>query len=1102
MQIRDIEKWLEGLGLKQYAETFADNGVDSALLPDVTNEDLRDMGVARLADRKTILKAIARVWEREDEPEDERPRPTDAEGERRQVTVLFADIAGYTKLSRELGAEETHTLLNSYFDAVDGIVEEYGGSVDKHMGDNVMAVFGAPIAHDDDPLRAIRAALDIHERMAALSDEASYQLKTHIGIASGQVVASGTGSDTHREYTVTGSSVNLASRLQDKAAPGETLISETAYRAIVERINCETLGEIAVKGFDAPERAFRVRGLRTDDKGRNLVAFVGRRAEQAQFSGIVGECRANGAGQAVVVRGEAGIGKTRLVEEFARTAANEMYAIHRGLVLDFGAGKGQDAIRSVVRSLLGVVLGGGKALRQAAADSAIDDGVITAEQRVFLNDLLDLPQPIEDRAMYDAMDNAARNDGKRAVVADIIRSTSASSPIIVIVEDVHWADPLTLTHLATMARTVADCPALLVMTSRIEGDPIDPAWRATTDGCPLMTIDLGPLRREEALVLAGTFIEETNQFAQDCIERAGGNPLFLEQLLRNAEERGDKEIPASIQSLVLARMDRLTPADKHALQAASVLGQRFNLDALKHLLNDGDYDCTGLLEHNLARPEGDDYLFAHALIRDGAYTSLLKAPRCALHKGAADWFSGNDPILWAQHLDRAEDPNAPKAYLEAAEGQAGLYHFERAQQLVARGLEIAQDDTAKFALMKFSGELLLDMGHGQASVEVFRAALDNAMNEIQTCHALIGLASGMRLTDELDKALRYLDQAEGPAKSNGLDLELARLHHLRGNLCFPLGNIDGCREEHGLALDYAQKAGSPEWEARALGGIGDAEYARGRLRTAQKVFLRCFDLCREHGFGRIEAPNLVMIGGGGTYHYMHDLDAALTASSSAIEMSERFGHNRAIINAHFSASQVYFDTGDHSKAVMHLERMKALAESLGTRRFMARCLHHEGRIQLARGDRREAMKLCGTAMKISRETGIGYCGPLILATLARVTDDANERAAALSEGERLLAGGCLSHNYYEFYIEGMEGALERQDWNLVERYSEALETYTSIEPLPRTDFFIARGRALAAFGRSRRTDSTMQELKCLRDEAERVGLKSALSALDKALAVG
>ena len=231
---------------------------------------------------------------------------------------------------------------------------------------------------------------------------------------------------------------------------------------------------------------------------------------------------------------------------------------------------------------------------------------------------------------------------------------------------------------------------------------------------------------------------------------------------------------------------------------------------------------------------------------------------------------------------------------------------------------------------------------------------------------------------------------------------------------------------------------------------------------------------------------------------MLDLDAALTASLSAIEMSERFGHDRAFLNAHFGASQIYFDLGELSKAEMHMERMKALAEHIGARRFIARCLHHESRIRLARGKRRDAVTLCGTAMKISRETGTGYCGALILATLARATDDADERSQALSEGERMLDQGSISHNYYEFYIEGMEDALERREWELVERYAEALAAFPSIEPLPRTDFFIARGRALEAFGRGSRDDATMREIKRLRDEAERVGLKPALPALDKA----
>ncbi|HET9918069.1 MAG TPA: adenylate/guanylate cyclase domain-containing protein, partial [Candidatus Binatia bacterium] len=181
------------------------------------------------------------------------PRPN-LEGEHRQVTVLFADLSGFTRLSTELGAEATHTLLNHYFEVVDRIVEDYGGSVDKHIGDNVMAVFGAPVAHTDDPPRAVRTALEIHGAMGSIGEKAGRLLQAHIGIATGQVVASGTGSDAHREYTVTGAAVNLASRLQDLAGPGETYISDAVQRAIGGIAASDAKGEVEIKGFDQPVR--------------------------------------------------------------------------------------------------------------------------------------------------------------------------------------------------------------------------------------------------------------------------------------------------------------------------------------------------------------------------------------------------------------------------------------------------------------------------------------------------------------------------------------------------------------------------------------------------------------------------------------------------------------------------------------------------------------------------------------------------------------------------------------------------------------------------------------------------------------------------------
>ncbi|MBW8837051.1 MAG: AAA family ATPase, partial [Burkholderia sp.] len=438
--------------------------------------------------------------------------------------------------------------------------------VDKHIGDCVMAVFGAPVAHGNDAERAVHAALAIRDATSDLGRTVGRDLAVHVGVASGEVVASRIGSVAHREYAVTGETVNLASRLTDRAEPGDVLISGAVHRALAERLDCLDAGALESKGLAEPVRAWRLRGLHPARPDRRPI--VGRHGELQQLLGALEACREDGRGAAVHLRGEAGIGKTRLVEKLRQSATERGFACHLGLVLDFG-GTGRDAIRAIVRGLLGLVGAEGADLHATrdAAERTLTDGLADAERRVFLNDLLDLPQPAELWSLYDAMDSAGRGRGRRETVADLVHRASARRPLLLVIEDLHWADAGTLSYLAALASTVPHCPALLVTTSRPEGDPLDQAWRGAAGGAPLLTIDLGPLRRPEALALAGTVADPGDPFVLACVERAGGNPLFLGELLRGAEEAGMTNVPASVQSLVLARMDRLTPADRSALQA-------------------------------------------------------------------------------------------------------------------------------------------------------------------------------------------------------------------------------------------------------------------------------------------------------------------------------------------------------------------------------------------------------------------------------------------------------------------------------------------------------------------------------------------------------
>ena len=730
-----ISGWKK-LGLGKYENVFAENEISLAALPHITEEDLKEIGVA-LGARRQLLAAISEMAPvPEHAPAKQEPSATDAA--RRQVTALFADITGFTRLSNAMDAEETHAMLNGFFAAVGDVVSRYGGTVDKHIGDAVMAVFGAPVAHTDDPERALRAARDIHTAVAALSPP----LQVHIGVAAGQVVASTTGSAEHAEYTVTGDSVNLAARLTDLAAANQTLASDSVRRALGERFEGESLGEQLIEGLSEPVTVWRLSGI-AEDRPPLLRPFVGRRPEQERFEAAIAGCLETGVGEIVVVRGEAGVGKTRLLEEFERIATENGFAVHTGLVLDFGTAKGQDAIRALVRSLLSIAPNSGKEARSDALERAIANGLLEEERRVYLNDLLDLEQTPALRGLYDAVGNDTRNQGKRETVAALAQAICQGEPLLLKIEDLHWADPVILDHAAHLAQSSAQARFLLLLTTRLSGDPLDEKWRAMIEDVEISTIDLSPLVANEARELANSFGGHSEEMLHNCVNRSGGNPLFLEQLLRNADEATEGELPGSVQGIVQARLDALPADDRRMLQAASVLGQRFSPAALCVMTGNDNHKPDRLLREALIRPAGQDYHFAHALIRDGVYASLLKPQRTALHRRASAFFQDADSVLYAEHLDQAEDPGAAQAYLAAARLQRDDFRFDTALRLAGRALELG----GGFELRCFQGDLLRDLGQTADSISAYEQALETAGDDEEICRANLGLAAGMRIGD-------------------------------------------------------------------------------------------------------------------------------------------------------------------------------------------------------------------------------------------------------------------------------------------------------------------------------------------------------------------
>jgi class 3 adenylate cyclase len=417
-------------------------------------------------------------------------RKAEPEGDRRPVTVLFCDLVGYTNLSSVLDAEDVHALLERFFALVDATVDRFGGTIDKHIGDAVMALFGAPLARGNDAERAVRAALEIQTSVPKLATGLPSALAVHIGIATGEVIASSVGSQHHRGYTVTGEAANIAARLLEKALSGETLVSDDVYKATNHVVAYEPLGSLALKGVTHPVEAWRPTGTRSS--APEAHALVGRRSELGQFRAVLDACVNGTTGTALLIRGEAGIGKTRLMDELQSIAAAAGMSCTAGFVLDFGTARGHGAVRTVVAGLLGL----GSEVTPDGAECAIDeilrDGRLQADDALYLRDLLEMSPPEASRKDYETMDAAARTHGKERVVAVLAKACADNRPLLVTVEDVHWADQETLSLLAAITRATASSRTVLVMTTRVEGDPLDAHWRDIAGGT-LITVDLSPL---------------------------------------------------------------------------------------------------------------------------------------------------------------------------------------------------------------------------------------------------------------------------------------------------------------------------------------------------------------------------------------------------------------------------------------------------------------------------------------------------------------------------------------------------------------------------------------------------------------------------------
>lgn len=1094
----DIAAWLRRLGLEDYIGLFAANDIDQATLALLTADDLKEMGVLSVGHRRRLLTAIAGLSAAQ--PQGRVPpaagEPADPMSERREVTVLFADIAGFTTLATGLDAEHVHGLLAQFFDKADAIITAEGGRIDKHIGDCVMGVFGAPIAHPDDIERAARAAERIHKSMVELSASEQRPLEAHVGLAAGEVVASTTGSAQFREYTVTGETVNLASRLCALARGGETIVSDAILRNLAGRIAVEPLGAQSIKGFAQPVIAWRLLGLKERDGGDKPI--FGRRAELAQLATALDIALETRRGTVAVVRGEAGIGKSRLVEEIAHRAEAGGWRVRWARVLEFTAGSTSDPLAALGHDLIAdlapIEPGAGSARVQALAERI----GLPNELRLALEELAGSELAAEDRRRFAAMPEDARISMRHQALTALAAAMAMERPLLLLVEDVHWATEATLAGLGTLARSATGSqPVVVMMTTRNEGDPSRrPDFAA---GAHSLTIDLGPLATEDARAHVASLLAGARSQVEQCVARAQGNPLFLEQLARHTAAGGlDEALPSSIRSAVLARIDRLKPADKQVLQAAAVLGDQFTENALGYVAGAPAQDPAALLEARLLVRAGDVYRFGHALIRQGVYGSLLHSVRERLHRRAADWHADRDLALRAEHLARARAPEAVGAYLEAAAALAAAYRTDLALDLVGRAKAIADLPADRLRLALVEGDYLLEVGRAGDAVAAYEQAEGHAQTPVDRAMAQLGKAGALRVIDRLDGAMQLIEEATPALAQSQRTDQLARLEHLRGNLLFPLGQSAACEAAHQKAYAYAQAAGHAELQARALGGLADAAYARGLYLTTSERLGACIALAQQHGLGRVEVANLPMLAaarmfsGGGS-----------EIVGTAIEAATQARQPRAELIARHIAMVGHLWSGEPARVEPHFDRAQAIIEQLGARRFEPENLVFLADAKRQLGDWAEARRLADRAYSIIREHGFVYFAAIVQGCRALAYfEDEQTRREALDDGIARIRAGSIAHDPLFFTYYGIEACLLAGDSVRARLLSDLVDEAFKAEPSPFTRLLSTRGRLIAEAGETGLTDPLKGRLEQCRADSLAMRYTAFVPLIDKAVARG
>jgi adenylate cyclase len=920
------------------------------------------------------------------------PAPSPAEDaeilpeERRKATVLFADLSGYTSVAERTDPERLKSIVDRSLRRLGEEVARYGGTVDKYIGDNVMAVFGAPVAHEDDPERAVRAGLAMQAAMGEVNERIAAEVDTgfllRVGINSGEVLAGRVGDG----YTVIGDPVNVAARLQSAARPGSVTVGEITYRLTHEVIEYERLEPLDLKGKSEPVPAWEavraVGGGRSARLSRTATPLIGREDESellcSLYERVVREQRPH----LVTVIGQAGVGKSRLLRELIARVANarEKPAVRLGSCPAYGAGLAYWALGEVIRDQFEIVDTDDSEAAFAKLRHGIETLVSEAEteeppERIAarVGRPLGIEPPDPGPVSVEGEDPQQTRDRLFSAVRSLVEGASRHQPLLLAVEDIHWADEGMLDLIEYLARWVRG-PALLVCMARDELLDRRPGWGGGRLNATSINLDpLAPERTRElvdALLPSGNGrLSGNGQLAQQVAERSGGNPLFAEEIVNRIREEGasgTEALPETVHSVLAARLDSLPRPERRLLQHASVVGHTFWEGSLAGLESEERVDLTtalaALQEKDLIVPSpgsrlaGErEYAFKHVLIRDVAYSTLPKAVRASKHaevgtfieERSADRSEGVVAMV-AEHYGRAAalaesadlepaelehiDARALEALESAGDGSAALYSNQEALAHYEMALSLRRqlDPASRARIAEKLGDVALRLGHVDQAVGAWERCMDyhrgqEDLARVGDLHRKIG--AGLWHKGDREGSIEHYQRGIDLLKDGPPCLELVRLYEEAASLYMHTGDNMLAIYASEKALRLAERLGEAAAASRAhgifgrvFGRIGDSERARENLE-------RSVELARETDPG--EAVRALLALG---YHLEvseADYEGAGAAYGEALELAQQTGDLPSQVELYAALAQLALHRGDWEAVSSKTDAAATLAEREG-----------------------------------------------------------------------------------------------------------------------------------------------------------------------------